>query len=283
MTKTLKTLVKDIYDFLHQPSGLPEDWGRSLGAAIAERVTDKFKQVGRANYLRLSNLGSKCNRKLWYSIHAPELGEPLSGATRLKFLVGDILEVLLIQLAKAAGHKVTGEQTKLDLHGVVGHRDAVIDGVTVDVKSSSSYGMRKFVEHKLDTDDPFGYRIQLDAYRHAAENDGLVTQKDYGAFLAIDKTLGHLALDIYPKLDVDYEKLVAEKRAAINSPTPPDRGYEDEPDGRSGNRKIPMECSYCEYKKACWPGLRAFNYSGKPVFLSHVEREPRVEEINIAP
>ena len=59
-------------------------------------------------------------------------------------MFGDILEELLLFLAKEAGHTVTGQQDTLSISGVNGHRDAIIDGRLVDVKSASSYSFRKF-------------------------------------------------------------------------------------------------------------------------------------------
>ena len=80
-----------------------------------------------------------------------------------------MIEELVLSLAKASGHKVEGEQSKLNVHGVKGHRDAVIDGMTVDVKSCSSYAYKKFKEGKLKDDDPFGYISQLSSYVYAGK------------------------------------------------------------------------------------------------------------------
>lgn len=281
MTKKITSLVKDIYARLNQPKPVEEDSLRSFSSGLTQLLSDTLSRRREGAYLRLSNLGSKCNRKLWYSVHTPELGEPLSGAKRLKFLFGHVIEHLLLFLAREAGHKVTGEQDELVLHGVKGHRDAVIDGQLVDVKSSSTFGMAKFRDHKLDFDDPFGYREQLDGYLHASVADPLVTDKDKASFLAVDKTLGHVVLDTYPKRNKDYQALVKNKQEVLNKVVPPDRAFSDKPEGASGNRKLGLECSYCEYKKTCWPGLRAFKYERKPVFLTHVAREPRVPEIPI--
>ena len=58
-----------------------------------------------------------------------------------------------------------------------------------------------------------------------------------------------------------------------------DRHYKDQEFDKSGNRKLCMNCSYCSFKKTCWPNLRTFIYSHGPVFLTHVERPPKVEEV----
>lgn len=216
-------------------------------------------------------------RKLWYSINTPEEGEKLDGQTRFKFLYGDILESLVLFLAKAAGHDVQGGQETVSIAGVDGHRDAVIDGVLVDVKSASSYGYKKFEAHGLEGADPFGYLDQINAYLFASQDDTLVKEKNKAAFLAIDKTLGKMCLDTYDANGVDYVDKIESIRSVLVQPKPPARCYEDVPDGKSGNRKLGIECSYCAFKWKCWPGLKQFNYASGPVFLTRIAREPRVE------
>jgi hypothetical protein len=50
--------------------------------------------------------------------------------------------------------------------------------------------------------------------------------------------------------------------------------------------KLGINCSYCPFKEDCWKdanggmGLRKFIYYNGPVWLTHVEREPKVEEIH---
>lgn len=228
--------------------------------------------------MRLSNIGSPCERKLWYSINTPELGEELRPEAKIKFLFGDILELLLLFLAREAGHKVEGEQDELKHHGVTGHRDCIIDGRIVDCKSASSYSFKKFESNGLRDADPFGYLAQLGSYLDASRDDERVTDKENGSFLVIDKTLGKICLDTY-KLDPVSEEFVKKKKDVVNSNLPPKRGFKDEPEGKSGNRKLGVNCSYCEFKSACFPNLRSFAYSYGPVHLTWVEKEPKVPEI----
>lgn len=228
--------------------------------------------------LRLSNLGTPCERKLWYGINTPELGEPLPAAAKIKFLFGDILELLLLFWAREAGHKVEGEQDTLNVHGVVGHRDCIIDGRLVDAKSASTYSFKKFQSNGLTNDDPFGYLVQLNSYYTASESDPRITDKGLGSFLVIDKTLGNITLDTYKVTPITTE-YVQSKREAINGKQLPRRAFKDEPDGKSGNRKLGVNCSYCEFKAACWPGLKTYAYAYGPSFLTTVVREPRVNQV----
>jgi hypothetical protein len=280
--KDISTLVQDIRSRLLSTDPIDpattDVFGTSLARLVADRITNNY---GRAS-LRLSNLGTPCDRKLWYTINKPEQSEPLSASVRLKFLFGDIIEQLLLFLARATGHTVSNEQAEVDLHGVRGHIDAVIDGELVDVKSASSYSFKKFRSGGLEGDDPFGYRTQLNGYLTAlSRTDNATVNPDRAHFLVVDKTLGHICLDTHSKVDVDYAQMVESRRAMLSWPTPPDRGYADVPDGASGNRRLGMECSYCPFKSTCWEGLRVFAYSNRPVFLTRVVRQPKVQELTL--
>ena len=278
--KSIDQLVPDIYNLFspdkpHVPS---EENVKVFGEGLAKLIANRMGER-QAPSLRLSNLGSKCRRQLWYKINKPELGEPLPPWVRIKFLFGDILEHMLLFLAREAGHKVEGEQDQIVVNGVKGHRDAVVDGRLVDVKSASTYSFKKFKDHTLAEDDPFGYIDQLGGYMAGSRSDPLVTEHDVASFLAIDKTLGHITLDTYPVPDKDYEQVSEEIKAQLKLPEPPPRAYTDVPDGKSGNRKLGTACSYCEFRRHCHPGLSAWSYASGPVYLTSVAREPNVPRI----
>src|SRR5262249_2097748 len=128
-----------------------------FGETLAKFLVDRLSRPPSDPSLRLSNVGTPCNRKLWYMLHRPELAERLSGATLFKFLYGDIIEQVVLFLARLAGHTVTDEQKEVAVDGVPGHIDGRVDGRVVDVKSSSTAGMAKFNDGNLHSDDPFGY------------------------------------------------------------------------------------------------------------------------------
>ena len=228
----------------------------------------------------MSNLGTRCERKLWYAINHPEWAEGLSAEAQIKFLFGDILEELLLFLAQQAGHKVEGTQDTVELNGVLGHRDGIIDGRLIDVKSASTQGFKKFKENRVSgEDDAFGYEDQLNGYFQASKEDPALTDKDHISYLAIDKQFGHIVLDTYKPNNKDYGAKIDHLRNVISMLNPPARSFGSEPDGRSGNEKLPTYCSYCEFKSKCWPNLRTFIYSSGPRYLTHVERTPDVPEV----
>ena len=192
-----------------------------------------------------------------------------------------MIEELILHLAVASGHEVKGMQDRLDVHGVKGHRDAVIDGMTIDVKSCSTYAFKKFKEGRLREDDPFGYISQLSSYVYAGKDDPLVTDKKQGAFLAVDKQNGHICLDVY-----DFSKELKTKEKEIKDIVKmvegklPRKKLDPIPQSKtSENKKLNVVCSYCEYKSTCWDKLRTFIYSYGPEYLVEVNTEPKVPEV----
>lgn len=238
----------------------------------------------------MSSIG-KPDRQLWYEFNSPpEEREQFRPEMYLKFLYGHILEDLILFLVEEAGHTVEGEQDEQEIEGIKGHRDAVIDGMLVDVKSASTYSFQKFKDGKLKESDPFGYIPQIQSYLLAGQEDPIIKDKDRAAFLVVDKTLGNLTLDIHQKDEkTDYKKLYQHKKEVIKLPEPPPRCYPTVPDGyknyktgefvANGNEKLGTNCSYCFHKFKCWPGLRTFLSSKGPVYFPVINKLPKMPEI----
>ena len=264
MVKTIDTLVEDIGKVLENGSDVSDDFVRDMATSFARLIKNRLSTERGEPSLRMSNIGSPCNRKLWYTMNAKGEREKLDASTKFKFLFGDIIEEVVLFLAKVAGHKVEGEQGVLEIEGIKGHRDAVIDGVVVDVKSASSFSFNKFKNHTLSENDAFGYEDQLQSYMYASKNDPLVIDKTRGAFLAVDKQLGHMVLDVHEKKDFPYDELYKFKKSMVKREDPPEKSFHLIPEGKSGNMKLGVNCSYCEFKKLCYPNIRTFLYSNKP-------------------
>ena len=279
MTKNIDTLIPDIYNMLEQGVDTDnaemdkflDDFASQVREA-ASIILQEGKREGKTN-LRLSQIG-KPDRQIWYGVKGVE-GQPLSGQTRIKFLMGHLLAAVLIMLTKAAGHSVEAEQEEVTVEGVLGHQDCIIDGVLTDIKSASSFAFKKFRDNKLAEDDPFGYIAQISAY---ATRRG---DKE-AAFFAIDKNSGELAITKVHDLEmIDANARVNYLKGIIDTDTPPPRCYNDVPDGKSGNRKLTTVCTYCGYKTRCWDNLRAFKYSNGVRILTHVAKTPDVEEVAV--
>lgn len=279
--KTIDTLVEDINNLFKQNNIIKMFAAEEMAGNIKDIVTRRLQPDERKQTLRMSNIG-RPDRQVWYDINGEEgQKEELPPKANLKFMFGDLWEQVLLYLAEQAGHEVTHKQVEVDVEGIKGHPDAIIDGVVVDIKSCSSYAFKKFQNDTLRDDDAFGYIAQLAGYVHA------LTPGKGGAFLAVDKTTGDLTL-----LQVSAEELMAydvkaaaiHKKDMVRGPIP-ERCYEAVPDGKSGNLKLPVGCSYCGHKFKCWEdandgnGIRTFIYSTGPRFLVNVEREPDVYEV----
>lgn len=226
-------------------------------------------------------MGECCQRQLWASIHQSSAQEPFQPYTRIKFLYGDILESLVIAFAKSSGHEVTGEQDAVQVDGVTGHRDCVIDGCIVDVKSANSRSFQKIKAGQV-TDDIFlrVYLDQLDGYLVGSLDDPLVRIKDRAYILAIDKTLGHLALYEHHLRERHIRDRISTYRGIVARSTPPACTCGTTPDGKSGNIKLDTKASYSGFKHVCFPNLRTFLYGTGPVYLTKVVRPPNVTEVD---
>ena len=282
--KKIETLVEDIYDLFNltpierdekEVDQLIDKFGDMLKVHIKEFMYSKPRDSGN---LRLSAIG-KPNRQIWYDVNTEATEEQLPPSTRIKFLYGYILEELLLLCASVAGHTVEAQQKEVSVEGVLGHQDAVIDGVLVDCKSASGFSFKKFESNTISEDDPFGYIAQISAYSQA--ND-----IDKAAFLVIDKSTGKICLTPVHSMEmINAGKRVKFLKSIVSRDNIPDRCYAPVPDGKSGNYKLSIGCVYCRHKSMCWSdanqgkGIRTFKYSNGKRYLVQVAKTPDVEEI----
>ena len=284
--KTTDNVVQDIYALMESKDADPsvdveaeiEKFGEGVKALMRTEFGRKKREDNRR--LRLSNIG-RTDKYLWNHFNGTE-GEELQPHTYIKFMYGHLIEEMLLFLTRMAGHTVTDEQKVCNVEGIVGHMDCKIDGVVTDVKSASSFGFKKFKDGTLAYDDPFGYIDQIKAYAHS---EG---QTEFG-WLAMDKANGHLTYLKYDLNDTEapvYEVLrgdivdrVKHVKKLVEQPEPVEWCYPPVPDGKSGNSKLSIGCSYCQFKDHCYPNLRVFAYSYGPKYLVDVVKEPKVQEV----
>lgn len=282
ITKTIDTLVSDMEGVLLNGSPTVSDEKcEEYGYKFAELLKQTFKgpREPRKGTLRMSSIGKPCERQLYYSVNNTEEAEPLRPEAHMKFFTGHVLELVMLFLAEASGHVVEGTQDTQEIEGIKGHRDAVIDGTLVDVKSASTYSFKKFKEGSLAENDSFGYITQLQSYLYAGQTDDKITDKDRAAFLVVDKTLGHICLDIHERKNIPYDSIYRHKKEMVSAPNAPPRGFAPVPEGKSGNEKLGVNCGYCDFRKKCYPDARTFLYASGPVTLTKVVREPNVPEL----
>lgn len=281
MSKKINTLIEDVNSLLDKGMDVPDELCDETGKVIAQLLKDRLSsyQKPRESYLRMSNLG-KHPRQIWYDINGTHTPEQLDAETKMKFLYGDLIEQLAIFLAKASGHSVTNEQESVTLDGVTGSIDCLIDGELVDVKSASSFGYQKFNSFEnLQKDDPFGYIKQIRGYTAA-------TGKSHGYFWAIEKEKGKHQLLKVPGGEDEVRNAVNSQRNVLDQSEPPPRCAEPVAEGKSGNERLGVTCSYCPHKHECWKdsnggrGLRGFLYSNGLKWFTTIKKLPQVFEID---
>ena len=285
MSTEIKTLIPDIRKLLEAKEGgwFSPELSNSFASEITTRLSGHFNPPERKPTLRLSQMGDKCPRALWYSIHHPELAEALPPWAMVKYAFGHVIEGLAIGLAKASGHEVLGEQDEIYVDGIRGHRDCVIDGCVVDVKSAASPSFKKFQDGTIAQNDLFGYLDQLDGYLLGSVDDPLVRNKDTAYLFAVDKQLGHMCLyehKLTPDRAENYRRRVELYRSIVELDAPPKCTCGVQKDGASGNLKLDVKASYSPQKYTCFPELRTFLYAKGPVYLTKVVRKPDVVEID---
>lgn len=273
--KSIDTLVEDIFKVVE--GGLPPATSNNKVDISYDKWFNTEPRVREDKVIYFSEVGDPCPRRLWYKYHMPSVGKAYDGRTLLKFFYGDILEELVLNVAEDAGHTVTGKQDRVvyDIGNgwiVRGRIDAIIDGAMVDVKSVTKYSEEKFKNGLQD--DPFGYYQQLNGYAAA-------TNSPTAGFLTIQKELGHV--NYYPiEVSKSLFKMQADSAVEILEMSSPDTmpRYDPVPASKtSKNTKLCTSCSYCNFKKQCFPELRTFIYANGPQFLVDVVDLPRVPEV----
>ena len=282
---SIHTLIDDIYKVVASkdvPEGVDlEAEVDRFGENCKRLMTNLFTEERDGRKLRMSNIG-RDDRYLWNAVNNPDVQEEMTPNTYVKFMYGHLIEEMLLFLTRLSGHEVTDEQKQCEVAGIKGSMDCKIDGIVTDVKSVSSYGFRKFKDGSLALDDPFGYVAQIKGYAHSER------ETKFG-WLAMDKQNGHLTYlmydsedtqaPIYDKISYDIEEHIERVKKLVEQPEAPEHCHETVPDGKSGNQKLAVGCSYCPYKHTCWPNVRTFLYSSGPRYLTEVVNEPKVTEI----
>ena len=275
----IKKLIADISN--GKPANMTEEnmdvFLNNIKEAMLAWNTPPVK-TDKEGQLRMSVSIGKPARQLWYDKHSPKDRKDEDTGLNLKFLYGHIIEHLVLYLAELAGHKIKDQQRKVEVSGVSGHIDSIIDGEVCDVKSASPFSFKKFQSGEIVGDDPFGYHAQLAAYEEGCDTKA-------GGFLVVDKSSGDICF--YKPDDMakpNVKSLIKNLRESLEKDTPPEKCYEFKTE-KNGNKTLATGCMFCPHKWECHSdandgkGLRVFKYSNKNVMLAEVVKEPNVDEI----
>lgn len=178
------------------------------------------------------------------------------------FHLGDYFESLLLTLMEAYGLRVTQKQKEIryvtkDGHEVVGHIDAVVEGVLVDIKTMSFFYMKEFVQRP---NDDRGYITQAHLYE---------TQVDCEAagFVCLNKGTNQLAF-----VEVEKDPRYLERVDGVVDALLKIQDFDDikqhfdipplEPDPTNPHKKrVPASMQYSSYKKHFY----IFDEKGNPI------------------
>jgi hypothetical protein len=198
--------------------------------------------------LRVSSLG-KCPRQLAYGFHKFEpKGKEIDGRGRITFFMGDLSELLVIQLARLSGVRLlaTGfNQITIEFEGLKGHPDGLLLGEDnklrlFECKSFSDYGFKDFEKGEIDD----SYRVQISCYMSAL---GL----DECCMVGVNKNNGVLSEHIFSK-DAQFVDMAKETLGKINKSTKenlPEPQYTFD----EKTKLYPWNCLYCKWWCVCKP------------------------------
>ncbi len=279
--KKIDTLIRDIHEIIQDDNHKIKPENMKLFLDHVEREISRSLEESsiREPQLRMSILG-RPDRQLWYEFHYGRK-EKVSPENRMRFAYGHFLEAFILMLAREAGHTVECEQEALDIDGVPGHLDAVIDGEVVDIKSTSPWAYKKFADVTLREQDSFGYIPQLSAY-------AVAKGKERGYFLAVNKSTAEMTmLEIGKHGLINPKRRIEHLREVLSQSQPPiTKCYLPVPDKiQPLNKLLHRECHYCPFKEECWKdandghGLRKFQYATGVRYLTEVGKKPRVAEL----
>tara|TARA_R110000824_G_scaffold145658_4_gene314117 strand:+ start:2632 stop:3537 length:906 start_codon:yes stop_codon:yes gene_type:complete len=290
--KTLDTLVQDVYKLMKDKNSSKsvdteaeiDKFGEAMKDLMRKEFLPNVANYNNRSGLRMSSLG-KPERQQWFAKNKYSR-ERIEPKTLIKFMYGHLIEEMLLFFVRLSGHEVTDEQKLCTVGGIKGSMDCKIDGVVVDVKSTTKFGITKFENGSLAADDSFGYVDQIKAYAHS-EGDRK------WAWLAMDRDSGKLAVLQYDLDDTKhpYHKYYSEdieervehvKKSTAGEELPPQCSFPVE-DGKSGNLKLSTMCAYCSYKTHCYPTLKAYATGSGPKYLTHVVNRPKYKSGAVCP
>jgi hypothetical protein len=208
--------------------------------------------------LRMSNIGrAPCQLQMEKS-GAPASRRPASFILRM--MIGDAVEVYLTALLKLASANITGgkDVVSFDIAGttIKGESDIDIDGAVWDIKSCSPWAFKnKWAKgyDGLKKSDDFGYIGQLYGY---SEGQG----KPMGGWITADKSSGEVLVVEATPTGAETAQIKANLENTIRTVDldkefkrcfePEEEFFYRKP---TGNKRLPMNCSFCDYRAACWP------------------------------
>ena len=233
--------------------------------------------------LRMSNVG-RPTCQLWFEKNEPEKALPLPTTFVMNMMLGDIVEAVFKGILTEAGVEYDDSDnvtlTLSDGTEINGTYDLVIDDAVDDVKSASDWSYRhKFDSYEtLSNGDGFGYIGQLAGYAKASG-------KRAGGWWVVNKSNGKFKYVPATGIDIDKEVNHIEETVQTVQANEFKRCFEPEEEffykKPTGNFVLNKNCTFCDFKNACWPNLiEAPQVKSKAQYPKLVQYVELLEEYN---
>ena len=276
-------LHKYMDDAANGKSTMSDETAKQIAEDVRQAVLRQFGDSGKRDFkLRMSNVG-RPTCQLWFDKNKPETALPRPTTFVMNMMLGDIVEAVFKGLLTEAGVEYgDSESVSLNIgeHTINGTYDLTIDGAVDDVKSASDWSYRNKFEsfETLRDGDAFGYVGQLVGYAKA-------TGLKPGGWWVVNKANG--SFKYVPATGVDEEKEMLNIRKTVKTVDtnkfkrcfgPVEETFRGK---ATGNKMLCKECSFCDYRKACWPKLKELpavkSQAKQPKIVSYVELTPEYD------
>jgi hypothetical protein len=296
MNDILIKVQKYLTDVAKGPTQVDKKLVEEFGEACKNALLKQFSE-GRSSKFeaRMSNIGRPLCQLQMEAKGIKGEGQPYNVKMRNTF--GDLVEALALFVMKSSGVEIKNEQKKVEYkfngNTIEGKQDVEINEKIWDIKSASPYSFeKKFGEeggfNEVVKDDTFGYASQGFLY---GESQG----KEFGGWIAINKSTGEWAVCETPKLNEPYKTDALNKAKsnfkALQKGEPFKKQYDDIEEtfrGKpTGNKVLGFACSFCPYKLPCWgsklqllPQQQSKGKNPKWVWYTEVNNPRKEDEIN---
>lgn len=220
----------------------------------------QLKREVREFRLRASNIGRPLCQLQLEAVGTPK--EVTDYNHILRMMIGDATEAVVTLIIKASGANITGQKGRAEYRVgdtdtvIVGENDIEIDGKVYDIKSASGYSFNNKWQAGWDglfEYDTFGYVEQLYIYAGGDPNK-------MGGWIVFDKSSGEIKVVLATPTTEQLEQIkkrIEKAEKAIREGTPFKKLYQAEEETfyrkPTGNKVIPMTCTFCNYIHTCWP------------------------------
>ena len=192
----------------------------------------------------------------------------------------DIMDALRRQFGEKEPRKFRLRMSNGDT-SINGSYDIVINNAVDDIKSASDWSYRNKFESfgTLASGDGFGYIGQLAGYARASG-------KDVGGWWVVNKANGKFKYVPATGIDVEKEKDKIKQTVKIVEENKFERCFEPEVETfrkvETGNKVLNKHCTFCDFKKTCWPDLierpQVKSQAKFPKMVSYIELKEEYRE-----